>query len=250
MPGRVSLFITCSSDLLYPSAAKAAVLVLEKVGYTVDFPEDQTCCGQPFLNSGDLSGARSQALHFAETFRDTEVVVTCSASCADTVRNRYPTLFPEGSGESALVRGVAARTFEFAEFISRAKAFPTLPAHPAPVRTTYHSSCRTLRGLGLSGAVEGYLEQMLGDLFVPLPEAETCCGFGGSFSVKLPEISAHMMKAKLAAIESTGAARVVSLDLGCLTHLSCGAAKGGPDGVEFLHLSEVIAEALGLGGKP
>lgn len=249
MTRKASLFLTCSADLLYPAAARAAVEVLERLGVEVSFPEAQTCCGQPFVNTGDMEGAKNQALHFAETFRDAEFIVACSASCVDTVRNRYPTLFHPDSEEMRIIEAAAARTMEFTEYLSDVLRLDHLPPHPSPVRTTYHSSCRTLRGLGLKGVAEGYLSDMLGEFFVSLPDAETCCGFGGTFSVKFPEISAKLMKDKLAAIKSTGAERVASLDLACLTHLSCGAARGGPREVRFLHLAEVMAEALRNGGE-
>lgn len=244
MSRKVSIFITCSADLLYPNVPIAAVSVLEALGVEVDFNSDQTCCGQPFLNSGDIAGARAQALHFARTFNKAQAVVSCSASCVDTVRNRYPALFPEESAEAGLIRQIVPRVFEFTEYVNGVLGLKDIPALAEQAKTTYHSSCRTLRGIGLKGVVEEYLSQMIGQSFVPLPEAETCCGFGGSFSVKLPEISAAMMRAKLAAIRSTGARRVVTLDLGCATHLSCGAEAGGQDGLEFIHLAEMLADAL------
>lgn len=243
----ISLFLTCSADLLYPNVAIAAVRTLEALGMEVEFRLEQTCCGQPFLNTGDVRGAARQALHFADVFASAETVVAVSASCVDTIRNRYPPLFAEGSPERARVAEASRKAFEFTEFISPLIEPERLPMLKDPRRTTYHSSCRTLRGLSMRGTAEKYLAAMLGENFVPLPEAETCCGFGGTFSVKLPEISARLMRDKLAAIETTGAKRVVSLDLGCVTHLSAGAAKGGPAGLEFVHLAELMADALAGG---
>lgn len=244
MACKISLFITCSADLLYPNVPIAAVRVLEALGVEIDFRKEQTCCGQPFLNTGDLTGARRQALHFAETFADAQTVVAVSASCVDTIRNRYPALFPEGGREREAVLSASGKILEFTEFISTLLPPEKTPQLTDGIRTTYHSSCRTLRGLGLRGTVERYLTAMLGENFLPLPDAETCCGFGGTFSVKLPEVSEKMMADKLAAIESTRAGRVVSLDLGCVTHLSTGAGKNGPAGLNFVHLAELLAEAL------
>lgn len=241
---RVSLLFTCTADLLYPAAARGCVKVLEKFGLDVDFPQLQTCCGQPWLNTGHMDGARRLALHFLDVFERADAVVGISSSCVDTVRNHYAELFPDSPSLLERFDQLGQKTFEFCEYLYRVLEVRSLPLHPSPVRTTYHSSCRTLRGIGLSGAAEDYLEQMFGDEFVTLPENETCCGFGGSFSVKLPEISGHIMNEKLNNIESTGALQVASLDLSCLSHLSGGAGRRGLGRVKFLHLGELMAEAL------
>ena len=241
---RISLFLTCSADLLYPSAARACVRVLEALGVAVDFPEAQTCCGQPWLNAGHPEGARLLARRFLEVFESAEAVVAPSSSCVDTVRNRYADLFADSPDLRDRVEALGRRTYEFCEYINKVLAFRSPPAHPRPTRTTYHSSCRTLRGIGLRGIAEEYLANMLGEAFVPLPENETCCGFGGSFSVKLPEISGRLMADKLQNIRSTGASVVASLDMSCLTHLAGGAERLGLGGLRFLHLAELLAEAM------
>lgn len=241
---RVSLFITCTADTLYPSTARAAVKVLEALGVPVEFPSLQTCCGQPWLNSGYLDGARRLARHFLDVFEDAEEVVVLSSSCADTVRNHFAELFSESPALRERMEGIGRRTYEFCEYLHNVLGLQTLRPHPRPRRTTYHSSCRTLRGIGLHGVAERYLAQMLGDDFVPLPENETCCGFGGSFSVKLPEISGRLMADKLHNIVSTGASQVVSLDLSCLTHLAGGAGRLSLGRLRFVHLAELMAEAL------
>ena len=244
MAPRVSLFLTCSGDLLYPDAGRSVVEVLDHLGVEVDFPESQVCCGQPWLNSGHEDGARIMAEKFIETFSHSTAIVSVSASCVDTIRNRLPGLFPENSPECRAMAEVAGKTYEFAEYLHKVLKYSDPPRHRNPEPTTYHSSCRTLRGVGLTGVAEGYLTSMLGDAFRPLPSAEVCCGFGGSFSVKLPEISGKMMGDKLKNIASTGCSRVVSLDLGCLTHLKGGAARMAMDGVRFTHFAEVLNEAL------
>ena len=142
------------------------------------------------------------------------------------------------------MRRSRAGTYEFCEFLHRVVGVKKFPQHPKPAGTTYHSSCRTLRGIGLRGIAEEYLAQMLGADFVLLPENETCCGFGGSFSVKLPEVSGRLLADKLKNITATGALQVASLDLSCLTHLSTGAERLGLKGMRFLHLGELMAEAL------
>lgn len=245
MSRRVALFLTCSADLLYPSAGRATVRLLESFGASVTFPEGQTCCGQAWLNAGQEGEARSAALHFLRVFEEAPAVVAPTASCVDTVRNRYPSLFAGQPELRERFSALGRRTYEVCEYLHRELRLADVPPLATPVPTTYHSSCRTLRGLGLRGIVEGWLSQMLGEAFHPLPEAqrEVCCGFGGTFSVKLPEISGRMMSNKLAAIAATGAARVTSLDLGCLTHLAGGARRQGLD-LRFAHMAELLAEAV------
>jgi L-lactate dehydrogenase complex protein LldE len=223
---------------------RATVRVLESYGVDVDFPAEQTCCGQPWLNTGDTKTAKVMALNFLNVFERAEAVVAPSSSCVDTVRNRYLPLF---NGEPQLqdrFRELAAKTYEICEYLHRIVAIPTLPPHPKPTRTTYHSSCRTLRGIGLRGVAENYLRQMLGDNFVALPDADTCCGFGGSFSVKFPEVSGKMMEDKLGNIVLTGCSTVAALDMSCLTHLAAGAKRQHLERLRFVHLTELMVEAL------
>jgi len=245
---RVSLFLTCMADLLYPLSGRACVNVLEALGVEVQFPSRQTCCGQPWLNAGHPEQARQLALHFLEVFEEADAVVSIGSSCADTVRNHYAELFPDSPGILRRFEALGQRTFEFCEYLHHVLGLRRLPALQCISRTTYHSSCRTLRGIGLKGVAENYLEQMLGNEFVPLPENESCCGFGGGFSIKFPEISGCLMADKLRNIVSTGASRVVSLDLGCITHLSSGAVRLGLKDIRFMHLGELMAEALGVSG--
>lgn len=245
---KVSLFLTCAADLLYPLSARACVGVLEALGAQVDFPRLQTCCGRPWVNAGRLEEAGRPALHFLDVFEGAEAVVVIGSSCVDTIRNRYIELFPDSPGLRSRLEALGRRTYEFCEFLHKVLNLRDVPAHPRARRTTYHSSCSTLRGVGLSGVAEDYLERMLGEEFVPLPDSETCCGFGGSFSVKLPEVSGRLMADKLQNIASTGASQVVSLDPGCLAHLSAGASRLGLDGIRFCHLGELMAEAFGVFG--
>jgi L-lactate dehydrogenase complex protein LldE len=241
---RVSLLITCTADVLYPVTARACVNVLEALGVEVDFPHLQTCCGQPWFNTGHREAAGRLALHFLDVFDKADAVVALSSSCADMVRNHYAELFPESPALRDRLSALGKRTYEFCEYLHRVLKLGSLPRHPRAERTTYHSSCRTLRGIGLHGVAEGYLVQMLGEAFVPLPESDTCCGFGGSFSVRLPEISGRLMADKLRCIASTGASQVASLDLSCLTHLAGGAGRLNLGNLRFRHLAELMAESL------
>jgi L-lactate dehydrogenase complex protein LldE len=240
-----SLFLTCAVDTLYPDAGRAAVRVLEALGGRVAFPEAQTCCGQPWINSGDPESGRRLAERFVKAFESADAVVCLSSSCADTVRSQYPRLFGASPALSARAEAVASKTYEFCEYLHKVLGVREFPRLPRPAPTTYHASCRTLRGIGLRGVAEEYLRQLVGEAFVPLSDLESCCGFGGTFSLKLPEISGKLMRNKLAAIQATGARTVAALDLSCLTHLSAGARREGIGGLRFLHLAELMAEALG-----
>ncbi len=242
---RVSLLLTCSVDTLYPSVGRASVTVLEALGVEVVFPREQTCCGQPWLNAGDPDGARQLARHFLEVFERAEAVVAPSASCVDTVRNGYPVLFQDQPGLLRRFEALAGRTWELCEYLHRVLGVVRVPPHPRPTSTTYHASCRTLRGVGLRGIAEDYLSQLMGDGFVPLPGGPVCCGFGGSFSVKQPELSGRLLRDKLEAVDATGATTVVSLDMSCLTHLAGGARRLGRRDLRFAHLAQVLAEAYG-----
>ncbi|MDW7710668.1 MAG: (Fe-S)-binding protein [Deferrisomatales bacterium] len=245
MSRRASLFLTCSADLLYPEAGRAAVRALEAFGVAVDFPSGQTCCGQAWANAGQPEAAKGPALHFLDIFAESHAVVAPSASCVDTIRNTFPVLFEDDPGLAARFRDLGGRTFEVCEYLHRVVGVTQLPRLPRPPAVTYHSSCRTLRGLGFRDVPEAWLRCLAGEAFRPLPphQAQACCGFGGTFSVKLPEISGRLMEEKLRALVSTGAERVTSLDLGCLTHLAGGAARRGL-ALGFAHVVELVAEAL------
>ncbi len=242
LPTNVSLFLTCSAEALYPSAGRAVVSVLEAAGFRVDFPAEQTCCGQKWVNCNEVSEAKRVALHFLKVFESSAAIVAPSSSCVSTVRNNYPQLFADNPQLHARFVALAAKTFEFCEFLNKA-GVRELPAHPRQMRVTYHSSCQTLRGIGLRGVAEEYLTQLFGTNYIDLPEKDTCCGFGGTFSVKLPEISGQLLEDKLDNIFSTEAEVLTSLDLSCLTHISGGAKKRGK-ALRCVHLSELIAEAL------
>ncbi len=237
LPTNVSLFLTCSAEALYPATGRAVVSVLEAAGFKVDFPREQTCCGQKWINCNEIAEAKRVALHFLEVFENSAAIVA-----VDTVRNNYPQLFVDEPLLYARFVALAGKIFEFCEFLHKA-GVRALPQHPQAVRGTYHSSCRTLRGIGLRGIAEDYLRQLFGEKYIELPEKETCCGFGGTFSVKLPEVSGQLLEDKLGNISATRAEIVAALDLSCLTHLSGGAEKRSMS-VRFAHLAELIAEAL------
>jgi len=242
LPTNISLFLTCSAEVLSPAIGRSVVTVLEAAGFRVDFPQEQTCCGQKWINCNETAEAKRVALHFLKAFEKSAAIVAPSSSCVDTVRNNYPQLFADDPQLHARFVALAGKTFELCEFLHKA-GVRELPRHPQAVRVTYHSSCRTLRGIGLRGVAEDYLRQLFDENFIDLPQKETCCGFGGTFSVKLPEISGQLLADKLDNISSTRAEIVTALDLSCLTHLAGGARKRGMS-LRFAHLAELIAEAL------
>jgi L-lactate dehydrogenase complex protein LldE len=243
LPTDVSLFLTCSAEALYPAAGRAVVSVLEAAGFTVHFPQEQTCCGQKWVNSNETTEAKRLALHFLDVFESSPAIVAPSSSCVDTVRNGYPELFSDDPKLHSRFVALGQKTYEFCEFLHKAGVHE-LPAHPQRARVTYHASCRTLRGVGLRDVAEDYLTQLFGNGYIELKEKESCCGFGGTFSVKLPEVSGQLLEDKLNNISATDAHIVTALDLSCLTHLAGGARKRGLNKLRFVHLAELIAEAL------
>jgi len=211
---RVSLFITCLADQFYAEAGVAAVRLLRALGVEVDFPPGQTCCGQPAYNAGYLPEARAVARHTLEVFRESEYVVLPSGSCTSMV-HRYPELF---AGHTPYREAVALkeRTFELSQFLVRVLGVTQLGEGLKGVRVAYHHGCHALRELGIREEPL-LLLQNAGAELVPWEAAEECCGFGGLFSVKLPEVSLSMADRKLETLE---AEVLTSTDAGCLLHLS------------------------------
>lgn len=236
----VQLFITCLAENFYPRTLENMVMVLESLGLTLRFPEEQTCCGQPLFNSGFYEKARPLARRWLHLFgRDPAPIVSPSGSCVDMVRNHYLHLFPPGTPEHDLAREVAARTFEFSEFLVRRLGVTDVGAR-FPHRVTYHASCHGLRGLGLRHEARQLLGAVRDLELIPLPEEETCCGFGGIFSVVYPQVSRAMMEAKVRHILSTGAEFVVAADAGCLMNIGGGLKKAGSP-IRAVHLIDVLA---------
>lgn len=236
---KAQLFITCLAEQFFPNVLKGMVALLERLGVQVAFPEEQTCCGQPFFNSGYRTQARELAVKWLEVFGRTEgYIVSPSGSCVDMVRHHYPHLFPPGTPEHRLAEEVAARTFEFTQFLVHELKVTDLGAR-FPYKVTYHASCHLLRGLGAREEPKTLLRGVKGLELVPLSNEETCCGFGGVLSVIYPEVSKAMMEAKVRAIETSGAEAVVACDAGCLMNIAGGLRKANSS-VRALHLIEVL----------
>ncbi|MFA4965433.1 MAG: (Fe-S)-binding protein [Thermoleophilia bacterium] len=236
---RASLMVTCLGDALFPRVGVAAVHVLEALGVTVDFPAGQTCCGQPAFNSGYRDSARRSARAFLRAFAGSERVVSISGSCAAMVREHYPLLF-SGEPEEAAARALAARTYEFSEFLVDVLQIDRLPVRCSG-KVTLHHSCHTRRMLGIVEQPERLLGMVEGLEYVPLPRSQDCCGFGGTFAVKMPEISAAMVDEKVDHVLASGAELLTGLDMSCLMNIDGRLRRRGAS-VPVKHLSEVLAE--------
>jgi len=215
------------------------VQVLERLGHTVDYPEAQTCCGQPAFNSGYWDEARSMAERQMSVFRDAENVVIASGSCGAMVKVFYPELF-HGLSQEAEAKTLAAKTFEFSEFLVNKLGIVDVGAK-FPGKATFHDGCHGLRELGVKKPPRQLLEKVKGLELVEMKEAETCCGFGGTFAVKFPMISTAMGEVKCASIAETGADFVISNDSSCLMQIRGVLDKQGKT-VKTLHLAEVLAQ--------
>jgi L-lactate dehydrogenase complex protein LldE len=229
---RVALFIPCYIDQLFPNVGIAMVTVLRRLNVEVDVPQAQTCCGQPAFNTGYWDEARELARRHADVFAGAETIVCPSGSCVATVRNLYPELF--GNAAKTI-----AKTFEFGEFLVRKLGVTDVGAR-FPAKVTYHDSCHALRELRLKDEPRILLRHVRELELVEMSEAETCCGFGGTFSVKFPMISYAMDEVKVASIQHTGAEYVISGDSSCLMQID-GYLRRQRLPVKTMSLAEVLA---------
>ncbi len=241
----VSLFVTCIVDMIYPGTGLSVVDILEYVGVRVDFPPAQTCCGQPAFNSGYRGEARTVAAHFFKAFKDAEVIVTPSGSCATMLRHEYPSLFSPDDGERYQeAQRIASITWEFSEFLVDGLGMADLDLSlPAAQSFAFHDACHGLRGLGLGGASRDLLAHLGNAELTELNECEVCCGFGGLFSVKMPELSNAMLQNKVQNINDAAADTIVTGDVSCLTQMNGGLSRR-KSGKRVVHLADVLAKAL------
>ena len=229
--------ITCLADVFFPEVGVSLVRLLRTLGVEVDFPSGQTCCGLPLFNSGYHREAAAVAARTVPLFRDAPCVVVPSGSCAWMLTHEYPGLLAGAGRQEA--QALAAKTYELSQFLVRVVG-RTRFRSAVPGRLTYHDSCHLRRGLGESEAPRALLRNLEGAEFVELADAEECCGFGGSFAVRLPEVSGAILDKQLAAIEKTGAEAVVACDAGCLLQIAGGLSRRGSP-VRALHLAQVLA---------
>lgn len=238
---RVSLFITCYNDTLYPETGRAVVRLLERLGVGVAFNPGQTCCGQMHANTGFRAEAFSQAKRLIQLYRDAEAVVVPSSSCVAMIRDQYPGLVEE-LGNADLQKDLEAllpRVYELSEFLIDKIGTDDVGAY-FPHRVTYHASCHGLRALHLGERPQRLLAKVRGLEHVPLENLDRCCGFGGTFSIKNAEVSSAMMAVKLQDVLSTGAEYCTALDNSCLMHLG-GAMHRQYAGMKTIHMAQILA---------
>ena len=235
---KVALFVTCLVDFFRPEIGFAAAALIERAGCEVVVPA-QTCCGQPGYNAGDRNDAIAVARKTIATLEGFEYVVVPSGSCAGMIKIHYPALFQDDEIWAARAGALASKTHELFHFLVNVRGLKTIDAKCVGVAAC-HDSCSSLRELGVAREPRALLEKVEGLTLRDIPETETCCGFGGLFAVKYPEISARMADDKLAAAISTGATVLVGGDLGCLLHLAGRASRTGKT-IDIRHSAEIVA---------
>lgn len=243
----VTLFVQCLVDTLRPEVGDAMVHVLERLGVSMDYPDNQTCCGQPAFNSGYRREATKAARRFIDIFENSEAIVCPSGSCVHMVRHHYPELFKDEPGMLVRARMVAEKTFEFTEYLVDVLGV-TDPGKQLGSRfdgtVTYHDSCHLSRGLGIRTQPRTLLENTPGLTLVEMAESDRCCGFGGTFSIKYPEISTAMADDKVGTILATGADAVAGCDVSCLMNIA-GRLSRMRSRVRALHIAEILANTEG-----
>jgi len=235
----VGLFVTCLIDLFRPSAGFAAIALLEDAGCQVEVPEIQTCCGQPAYNSGDRKDAILVARGLIDAFAPFDYVVVPSGSCAGMIRHHYPGLFAQMPELARQAQALADKTHELVSFLVDVLGVKQVPV-AFKGKLAYHDSCSALREMGIHDQPRQLLSSMDGAELVALENPETCCGFGGTFCVKYPEISGRMVDDKARDIEASGADTLVGPDLGCLLNMAGKLRRRGA-AVEVRHVAEVLA---------
>lgn len=237
---RVGLFVTCLVDLMRPRIGFATLRLLEAAGCDVVVPPMQTCCGQPGYNAGDPDSTRALALKFADEFDGCEYIVVPSGSCAGMIHTHYPKLFEHDAANRERIERLAARTLELTDFLARIAKLD-IPPGRFDGTLTYHDSCSGLRELGVCAQPRALLAKLPGATLTEMQHATTCCGFGGTFSVKYGEISARMAERKCQSIAQTGARAIAAGDLGCLLNIEGRLRRNGDQTTQVLHIAEVLA---------
>lgn len=241
MPSRISLFITCYNDTLFPETGKSVVRVLERLGQTVEFLPAQTCCGQMHYNTGYHREAFPLMRRFLDIFRDAELICVPSSSCVAMIRDHFPKMAAEMSDPQLMhaVEAVVPRVYEFAELLTDKLGIVDVGAS-FPHRVTLHPSCHSLRSLHVKDKPLKLLRAVRGLEFLELPEAEQCCGFGGTFAIKNAEVSAAMLSDKMRCVLDTRADVCTALDNSCLMQIQGGLDRHGAR-VRCMHLAEILA---------
>jgi L-lactate dehydrogenase complex protein LldE len=240
----VSLFVTCLVDLLFPETGMSVVQILQHLGIELEFPEDQTCCGQPAYNGGYHQEAKKVARQFLKAFETAQVIVTPSGSCASMVRVEYLKLFADDPEWLPLAERASAITWEFTEFIVDGLGITDLGARlPETQKFAFHDSCHGLRHLGLGRQARRLVEHIENAHLEEIDDPETCCGFGGLFSIKMADISGAMLENKINAIAASPAQSVVSGDVSCMMHINGGLERQGKP-KQVRHIADILAAGL------
>ena len=236
---RVGFFVTCLVNLLRPNIGFAAVQLLEEAGCTVEIPDAQTCCGQPNYNSGDFKNTKKIARQFIELFEGYDYVVMPSGSCAATIKLEYPKFFADDSAWLKRAQKLADKSYELTQFLSEVLN-AELPLRPHPCKATYHDSCSGLRELGIQQQPRNLLKKAADVEIIEMQDSDVCCGFGGTFCVKYPEISAKLVDDKIKNIESSNADTLIGGDLGCLLNIQGRLSRLNKD-IKVYHVAEILA---------
>jgi len=234
---KITLFIPCFIDACFPKAGASAVDILERLGHSIDYPQELTCCGQPAFNSGYWDQSRAVAVNVLNRLKDAEVVVIVSGSCGAMIKNFYPQLFA-GTPLADTARALSAKIFEFSDFLVTQLGVTDLGSH-FPHKITFHDGCHGLRELGIKAQPRALLAKVRGLELVEMQEAESCCGFGGTFSAKFPMISTAMGENKYGSALETGAEYIVSNDSSCLMHIQ-GLLDRQKKPLRTIHLAELL----------
>jgi L-lactate dehydrogenase complex protein LldE len=240
---KVSLFITCLVDQFFPEVGMSMVSVLRRLGVEVDFPTAQTCCGQPAFNSGFSSEARELARRFIGIFENSEYIVAPSGSCTSMVRVFYKELFHDDPEWQKRAESLASRTYEFTEFVVDVLGVDDVGASYRG-KVALHQSCHLLRELNVKTAPQRLLNSVKGIELVELERADACCGFGGLFSIKYPEISSGILEDKIGSVDKSGADVLVACDVGCLMHIAGGLSRQ-DKATRTMHIAELLAKRDG-----
>jgi len=242
---RAQLFITCLGDQFYTSTLQNMTYLLERLGVELAFPPEQTCCGQPLFNNGFEDKTRAVARNFLNAFSQSDApIIGPSGSCVGMVKHHYLELFPEGTPEYELAVDTSSRIYELTEYLVNVLKVTDVGA-VYPHKVTYHASCHYLREMGLKKEAKTLLNAVQGLEFISLNEEETCCGFGGAFTVTYPEVSRSMMENKVNNIIASGADTVITCEPGCLMNIAGGLHKAGSD-IRAMHIIDLLASKEGV----
>ncbi|MFZ7111654.1 MAG: (Fe-S)-binding protein [Desulfatiglandales bacterium] len=238
-PKEVTLFIQCLVDGLYPEVGEAMVRVLEKLGISMNYPADQTCCGQPTFNAGFRKEARVAARRFIEIFEQSSIIVCPSGSCVHMVRNHYPELFKEEPHWLERAENIGRKTFELTEYLVDVLGVEDVGAR-FEGQVTYHDSCHLNRYLGISEQPRRLIRNVRGLRFIEMEDSAKCCGFGGEFSFRFPDISTAILEDKVRNVIQSGAEVVIGCDMGCLMNIQ-GMLNRRKAPVKTMHIAQLLA---------